>query len=564
MAGIGFGGGAALGAVVALLFDVARGPRTDARSLLQLDASPAGAVVSRPMIFRSPEPPIAIPDVALTPFLLDRAAQRGDKPALIDGPSGRTLTYRQWADAVRGTAAGLADRGLRKGDVLAIYSPNLPEYAVAFHAVASIGGVVTTVSPLYTTGELAQQLRESAAKFLITVPSCLPKATEAARESSVREMFVFGEADGATPFASLMARATEPPSVPINPSEDLVAIPFSSGTTGLPKGVMLTHHNLVANLLQAACALPVGEADTMLGVLPFFHIYGMVVIMNLGLYHGATIVTMPRFDLEQCLATLQNYRVTFAPVVPPVILAFAKNPIVDRFDLSHLHTVFSGAAPLRGELATAAAARLGCKVLQGYGMTETSPVTHATRAWSDNINVEGVGLPVPNTEVKVVDVTTGEELGPNQEGEIRVRGPQVMKGYLNHDEATRATIDADGWLGTGDIGYADENGCFFVVDRLKELIKYKGMQIAPAELEGVLLSHPAVADAAVIPLPDDEAGQVPKAFVVLKDDTAPAAIMDYVAARVAPYKKLRSIEVTNQIPKSPSGKILRRVLAQRT
>ncbi len=422
---------------------------------------------------------------------------------------------------------------------------------------------MTTVSPLYTTGELTKQLQESGAQFLVTVPSCAPKAAEAARDSSVREVFVFGEADGATPFASLMASGAEPPAVAINPREDLVAVPFSSGTTGLPKGVMLTHYNLVANLLQASCALPIGEDDTILGVLPFFHIYGMVVIMNLGLYHGATIVTMQRFDLEQCLEALQNYRVTFAPVVPPVILAFAKSPIVDRFDLSHIRTLFSGAAPLRGELAAAAAARLGCKVLQGYGMTETSPVTHATRAWSDNIKMEGIGPPAPNTEVKVVDVTTGEELGPNQEGEIRVRGPQVMKGYLNHEEATRATIDADGWLGTGDIGYADADGCFFVVDRLKELIKYKGMQIAPAELEGVLLGHPSVADAAVIPLADDEAGQVPKAFVVLKDDTAPSAIMDYVAARVAPYKKLRSIEVINQIPKSPSGKILRRILAQR-
>jgi acyl-CoA synthetase (AMP-forming)/AMP-acid ligase II len=260
---------------------------------------------------------------------------------------------------------------------------------------------------------------------------------------------------------------------------------------------------------------------------------------------------------------MQNHRVTFAPVVPPVMLALAKSPIVDRFDLSHLTTLLSGAAPLREELGAAVAARLGCRIIQGYGMTETSPVTHLVRRGSAQIKFESVGPPVPNTEVKIVDVATGAALGPNQVGEIRVRGPQVMKGYLNHEEATRATIDADGWLGTGDIGYADEAGCFFVVDRLKELIKYKGMQIAPAELEGVLLGHPSVADAAVIPLADEEAGQVPKAFVVLKDDTAPAVIMDYVATRVAPYKKLRFIEVTNQIPRSPSGKILRRVLAQR-
>ena len=515
------------------------------------------------MIFRGPEPPIAIPDVALTPFLLERAAQRGDKPALIDGPSGRVLTYHQWADAVRGTAAGLARRGFRKGDVLAIFSPNLPEYAIAFHAASLIGGVVTTVSPLYTSGELAHQLKESGARFLVTVPSCVSKVEPAVRESRVEEVFTFGEADGATPFQSLMEPDADLPAVSINPREDLVALPFSSGTTGLPKGVMLTHRNLVANILQTQCAIGLSDTDTLLGTLPFFHIYGMVVIMNLGLYEGATIVTLPRFDLEHCLEVMQNHRVTFAPVVPPVMLALAKNPIVDRFDLSHLTTLLSGAAPLREELGAAVAARLGCRIIQGYGMTETSPVTHIVRRRSAQIKFESVGPPVPNTEVKVVDVATGAALGPNQEGEIRVRGPQVMKGYLNHDEATRATIDADGWLGTGDIGYADEDGCFFVVDRLKELIKYKGMQIAPAELEGVLLGHPSVADAAVIPLPDEEAGQVPKAFVVLKDDTAPAQIMEYVAGRVAPYKKLRYIEVTNQIPRSPSGKILRRVLAQR-
>ena len=515
------------------------------------------------MIFRAPEPPIAIPDIALTPFVLERAAQRGDKPAIIDGPSGRVLTYRQWADAVRGTAAGLARRGFRKGDVLAIFSPNVPEYAVAFHAASLIGGVVTTVSPLYTAGELAHQLRESAARYLVTVPACVSKVEPAVRESGVGEVFVFGEAEGATPFQSLMEPHAVVPAVSIDPREDPVALPFSSGTTGLPKGVMLTHRNLVANILQTQCAIGLGETDTLLGTLPFFHIYGMVVIMNLALCEGATIVTMPRFDLEQCLEMMQNHRVTFAPVVPPVMLALAKSPIVDKYDLSRLTTVLSGAAPLREELGASVAARLGCRIIQGYGMTETSPVTHVVRRRSAPIRFESVGPPVPNTEVKVVDVTTGAALGPHQEGEIRVRGPQVMKGYLNHDDATRATIDPDGWLGTGDIGYADDDGCFFIVDRLKELIKYKGMQIAPAELEGVLLGHPAVADAAVIPVPDEEAGQVPKAFVVLKHDVPPTQIMDYVAGRVAPYKKLRSIEITNQIPRSPSGKILRRVLAQR-
>jgi acyl-CoA synthetase (AMP-forming)/AMP-acid ligase II len=326
---------------------------------------------------------------------------------------------------------------------------------------------------------------------------------------------------------------------------------------------MLTHHNLVANVVQSASCLDVGETDVLAGVLPFFHIYGMVVIMNQGLHLGATIVTMPRFDLEQFLETLQKYRVTFANVVPPIVLALAKQPVVDKYDLGSVRTLFSGAAPLSENVAAAAAARLGCRVLQGYGLTETSPVTHATRASAANPKLAGIGPPIPDTEARLVDTATGAELGPNQQGEICVRGPQVMKGYLNRPEATAAMIDGEGWLHTGDIGYADEEGCFFVVDRVKELIKYKGLQIAPAELEAVLLAHPAVADAAVVPLPHEEAGEVPKAFVVLKGEATPEQILGFVAERVAPYKKVRCLEVIDQIPKSPSGKILRRVLAQR-
>lgn len=514
------------------------------------------------MIFRASEPPIAIPEVALTPFLLEHAAERGDKPAFVDGPSGRTLTYRGWSEGVRNVAAGLAARGFRQGDVFAIYSPNVPEYAIAFHAVSLLGGINTTISPLYTVTELSAQLKDSGARYLVTVPSCAEKAEQAAREFGVREIFVFGETERGTPFGSLLAARGAPPDVDIDPREDLVVIPYSSGTTGLPKGVMLTHYNLVANILQTARALGLREDDIMLGVLPFFHIYGMNVIMNIALHAGATVVTMPRFDLEQCLQILQKYRVTFASVVPPIVLAFAKHPLVDEYDLSRLRTLFSGAAPLNEALAEAAGTRLGCHVVQGYGLTETSPTTHAVRAGGDRISAASIGPPLPNTEVKILDVASHAELGPNEEGEICVRGPQVMKGYLNRPDETAAMIDADGWLHTGDIGFADEHGCFFIVDRLKELIKYKGMQIAPAELEAVLLGHPSIADAAVIPVADEEAGQVPKAFVVLKSDVAPAEILAYVAARVAPYKKLRSVEVIDRIPKSPSGKILRRILMQ--
>jgi acyl-CoA synthetase (AMP-forming)/AMP-acid ligase II len=511
------------------------------------------------MIFRAPEQPLAIPEVALTPFLLQDAEKRGDTPALIDAPTGRTLTYRGWAEAVRRTAAGLAQRGLRKGDVFAIYSPNLPEYAVAFHAVSLLGGIVTTISPLYTADELSRQLEDSSARYLVTTPGFLDKAQQAARENGLREVFVFGEADSVTSFDSLLAWQGDPPPVTIDPVNDLVVMPYSSGTTGLPKGVMLTHYNLVANILQSANVFGIGERDVILGVLPFFHIYGMVVVMNLSLHLGATVVTMPRFDLEECLRTLEKYRVSYAYIVPPIMLALAKHPSVDKYDLSSIRTLFSGAAPLSPQIAETAAARLHCGVTQGYGMTEASPVTHSTRP----SKAVGIGPPIPNTESKIVALATGVELGPDEEGEICVRGPQVMKGYLNNPAATAAMIDADGWLHTGDIGYADANGCFVVVDRVKELIKYKGLQIAPAELEAVLLGHPCVADAAVVPLADDEAGQVPKAFVVLRSEVTTDQLMLYVAERVARYKKLRCIEIIDQIPKSPSGKILRRVLIER-
>ncbi len=519
------------------------------------------------MIFRSPLAPVHIPEVSLTEFVLQRAAKLADKPALIDGLSGRTLTYAQLADAVRSVAANLAARGFMKGDVLAIYSPNLPEYAVALHAVATLGGIVTTVNPLYTADELAHQLEDAGAKYLLTVPALMETTRMAAASSGVREVFVFGEADGATPFAALVESdgvvERSAPGVEINPREDTVVLPYSSGTTGLPKGVMLTHYNLVANLCQIEAARHFDERDTLICVLPLFHIYGMIVIMNEGLSVGATIVTLPRFELESFLKCLQDYGVTLAHVVPPVALALASQESVDNYDLSRLRAVFSAAAPLGEAVARSCAARLRCSTLQGYGMTEASPATHMPLLGFGGVKDGSVGMCVPNMECKVVDTETGALLGANQPGELYVRGPQVMKGYLNRPDATAEAVDRDGWLRTGDIGYADEDGCFFIVDRAKELIKYKGFQVAPAELEAILLSHPSVADAAVIPSPDPEAGEVPKAFIVPRGECRVEEVLEFVAARVAPFKKIRKVELIEQIPKSPSGKILRRILVQR-
>jgi acyl-CoA synthetase (AMP-forming)/AMP-acid ligase II len=516
------------------------------------------------MIFRSPYREDSIPDISLTEYVFARAAERADKPALIDGVSGRSYTYAELVEAVRRVASALHRRGFRKGDVFAIFSPNAPEYAIAFHAVATLGGATTTINPLYTAAEVAGQLRDAGAKFMLTVPQLLDRAREACADSGVEEVFVLGAADGATPFASLLAEgAGDAPQVEINAREDVVALPYSSGTTGVAKGVMLTHRNLVANLCQLKGAGFEWGDETLLCVLPMFHIYGLVAILNYGLASGSTIITLPRFELEQALQVMQDRRVTIAHLVPPVVLVLAKHPLIDNYDLSSIKTVFSGAAPLGAELSRACCERLGCSIIQGYGMTETSPATHLTTR--ERSKHGSVGLCVPHTECKIICLETGAELGHGAEGELCVRGPQVMKGYLNRPEATAQTIDAEGWLHTGDIGYADDEGFFFIVDRAKELIKYKGFQVAPAELEALLLTHPAIADAAVIPSPDEEAGEIPKAFVVIKDggEVTTEGLMAYVAARVAPHKKIRRLEFIEQIPKSPSGKILRRVLVQR-
>ena len=505
------------------------------------------------MIFTSPLPAITLPESPLTPFVLARAAELGDKTAFIEGPTGRTVSYRELDDAVRRQAGGWIARGLRKGDVVAVMAPNCPEYAIVFHAVALAGGVVTTINPTYTPGEVHHQLVDSGASMLVTAPMFLETATEGSKDTKVTDTYVIGETLGDIDGEPLAEQ------VPID-LDDVVVLPYSSGTTGLSKGVMLTHRSLTANIAQSLAAIPMTEDDAFVAVLPFFHIYGMQVLMNMGLRAGATIVTMPRFDLEQFLQLHQEHGLTRAFVAPPMVVALAKHPIVDSYDLSSLQSVFSGAAPLSAELAEEAGTRLGCEVVQGYGMTELSPVSHATPP--GQFKPGSVGVAVPNTEVQIVDAGAGKARGVDQDGEVWIRGPLVMKGYLNNDAATKATIDDDGWLHTGDVGHVDADGHLYVVDRLKELIKYKGFQVPPAELEALLLTHPKIADAAVIGVPDDEAGEIPAAYVVLKPDTEATAeeIQEFVAGQVATYKHVRRLTFVDAIPKSASGKILRRIL----
>ena len=515
------------------------------------------------MIQQSRLPEVEIPDTHLTPFVLRKASSLAARAAFIDGPTGRILTYGDLVSEIHQLAGGLTARGFGHGDVLAIMAPNVPEYAVVFHGVAAVGGINTTINPTYTVEEVEHQLDDAGARFLVTTSAFQETALAASVGTGVEEVFVIDDATGSTSWSDLLAAQPMTDVAAVDAAADVVVLPYSSGTTGLPKGVMLTHRNLVANLAQTEGVLEVGEGQVVVAVLPFFHIYGMQVLMNGVLSGGATAVTMPRFDLEDFLRIIQEHAVTQAYVVPPIVLALAKHPLVDKYDLSSLESVFSGAAPLGAELAGAASERIDCEVVQGYGLTETSPVTHATP--HGQFKPGSIGLALANTECRVVDPVSGEDLKVDQDGEILIRGPQVMKGYLNQPEATAATIDHDGWLYTGDIGHFDSEGHWYIVDRLKELIKYKGFQVAPAELEALLLTHPAVADAAVVPVEDEEAGEIPKGFVVLKPDTGatPQELMSFVAEHVASFKQIRLLEVIDEIPKSASGKILRRLLKER-
>ena len=510
--------------------------------------------------------PSLLPDVALstqpvTGFVLERAEELADKPAVIDGPGEWSLTFGQLAQSVYALAGGLAARGFERGDVAALIAPNSPWYPVVFHAVAVAGGAVTTVNPAYGPEEIAYQLTDSGAKVAFTVDGFAAPVAEAMASADVAGDVVVIDADSPAVGVSMQTLMGDPiGQVEVDPHEDVVVLPYSSGTTGLPKGVMLTHANLVHNIEQCYTSVASQTSDVVLAVLPFFHIYGMQVLMNDQLHNGATLVTMPRFDLAQALSLIEHFQVTRVFAVPPIVLALAKHPAVADFNLSSLRQVLSGAAPLGAEVAEEASERIGCEVVQGYGMTELSPISHATPP--GNFKPGSVGLTVANTEARIVAPDSGGDLSIDAEGELWIRGPQVMKGYLNNPEATAETLDEDGWLHTGDIARIDGDGHVYIVDRLKELIKVKGFQVAPAELEALLLDHPQITDAAVVGRPDDESGEVPLAFVVLAPDASldEAGVKSYVAEHAATYKQLGEVRFADAIPKSASGKILRREL----
>ncbi|HUS83111.1 MAG TPA: AMP-binding protein [Dehalococcoidia bacterium] len=497
-------------------------------------------------------------EIPLYELLQRTASDHPDKTAVI-GQDGSTRTYaRIWSDA-RKVARLLQDNGVNKGDMVGIFSPNHIDYPAVFYGILLAGATATTLNPLYTPHEIEHQLSDAGAVILFAFSFMRPAADEAKKNLPLlRNIYPI---DSLPDVLEGVSEEYKP--VTINPKEDVAALPYSSGTTGFPKGVMLTHYNITSNVQQGHGTREIPPDMIGLWLLPLFHSYGMTVLMSSGIATADTGVVMLRFDVEEMMRLIQTYRITDLYLAPPAILAMVNLPDPSRYDTSSLRLISSGAAPLPLELGERAKAMFKCIVSQGYGMTETSPTTNTQPL--DKIKLESVGPPFPDTFEKIVKLGTEEEVPAGEVGELMVKGPQVMKGYWNNPKETAACLTQDGFLHTGDVARFDEDGYLYLIERMKEMIKYKGYQVAPAELEALLHEHPAVLDAAVIPKPDEAGGEVPKACVVLREgsDATAEDLMTFVAGKVAPYKKIREVEFLDTIPKTVSGKILRRDLIQR-
>ncbi|RYO74387.1 hypothetical protein DL764_010839 [Monosporascus ibericus] len=532
------------------------------------------------MVIKSQHPDLAIPEVDLWTYQFEREAR--PFPENKDPDTGRSYTWAQVKSTALEFGKGLkSEWGFERGDVLGFFSPNTIDYAPAFFGVHWAGGTASTANPTYTAKELAYQMKDSKAKGIITQISFLQVVLEAAKAIGIPENRIILLGDGKDPsgkfkhFTEIRGTGTHS-QTSVDPKKDAAFIVYSSGTTGLPKGVPLTHYNIVANLEQLVYIDVFnslhwgggvdGKGDKQLAILPFFHVYGLTCIVLQGIRMGIQVVVLPKFDLEKACKVIQDFGITYASIPPPVVLALAKHPVVSKYDLSSIKWMNSGAAPLGRDLVDIVWQRLMVPVMQGYGLSETAP-TLTKGALVDWAKFNGsVGRLLPNIEAKIVDLE-GNELPRGQEGELWVRGPNVFPGYLNRPELQAETFSGCGFFKTGDIGYVDDKGNFYITDRLKELIKYKGFQVAPAELEGLLLGHEEISDACVIPAFDKQREtEVPRAYVVAKPGVPrtsekAAEIVRWLDAKVAQHKRLRGgVRFIDEIPKNASGKLLRRVL----
>ncbi|KAK6436690.1 hypothetical protein LTR95_007111 [Oleoguttula sp. CCFEE 5521] len=534
----------------------------------------------------SPYADVDIPNVGLWDFLFERKDREypDDKAIFVDAATSRSYSIAQVKQAASDFGKGLKGAWeWEKGDVLALYTPNSIDTPVVMWGTLWAGGIISPANPGYTVDELAFQLKDSGAKALCTQYDQLETALKAASIAGIPDdrVILLGDKKDETAkfkhFSSVrnVAGTSRYRRTKVDSDRDLAFLVYSSGTTGHPKGVMLSHRNIVANTMQITAGEATDlswkpapgrpEGDSILAFLPFFHIYGLTVILHQSIYSGYKCVVMPKFDIEQWCSLVQQHKITFAYIVPPVALLLSKHPIVDKYDLSSIRMLNSGAAPLTREIVDAVHKRKQLPIKQGYGLSETSPTTH-TQPWSQwNETIGSVGTLLPNQTAKYMSPEE-KELPTGEVGELWIKGPNVFKGYLNNPEGTKNALTEDGYFKTGDVGYQDKNGNFFITDRVKELIKYKGFQVPPAELEGLLASNPNIADVAVIGIyREDLASEVPLAYVVPSKGTGSPElekeIVDWLAAKVANHKKLRGgVKFTDEIPKSASGKILRRML----
>lgn len=526
------------------------------------------------IIFRSKLPDIYIPDhLPLHSYCFENISKFSSRPCVIDGATGDIYTYADVELTARRVGAGLHKMGIKQGEVIMLLLQNCTEFVFAFLGASYIGATSTTANPFYMPAEIEKQAKASKCRLIITQACYSEKAMSFAEENDVKVMCIDTPPEGCLHFSELTnADEADLPTVKINP-DDVVALPYSSGTTGLPKGVMLTHRGQVTSVAQQVDGdnpnLYFHSEDVILCVLPLFHVYSLNSVLLCALRVGAAILIMQKFEIIKLLELINKYKVTIAPFVPPIVLAIAKSPVVDEYDLSSIRTVMSGAAPMGKELEDTVRAKLpNAKLGQGYGMTEAGPVLAMCLAFAKEpfeIKSGSCGTVVRNAQMKILDPDTGVSLPRNQPGEICIRGHQIMKGYLNDPEATERTIDKEGWLHTGDIGYIDDDDELFIVDRLKELIKYKGFQVAPAELEAMLIAHPYVSDAAVVSMKDEAAGEVPVAFIVRSNGSkiTEDEIKQYISKQVVFYKRIYRVFFVETIPKAPSGKILRKDLRAR-